>query len=515
MKSCFKLLAALLLMGAYAVESSSQTITKGIVLRSKEKVDYFVSEAFDVSDEKPDSVFIDGELVEPMDVAIADKKWSFELREVKKTGYVEFGYMVNLNCTVEAYHFCNNSDFQKDIVEYITKIDPYTDSLSCVMLGSMKGAKTIDKAFGKLMKSKGYNSYLFNDKASFQAEISKYPESRRFGSNNTLNFVVENGIFFDRNGYFTPIYDVERGKRIEPSDLFTTLKCKNFTIYAVRDIDRGGITVFTDSARSETSTVTDNLILTPYARSLMGRIKDYKIFTVENAVGDQIRTFSFDRVNGTYHRKEVHLPVKLEGCKNPDKIRKRMLEIMFGRSDGKTEELVKEGVKDWVSKYGKGKSMLFKSGDGLVSFGFEDLTLHNNWNNTFIVFDKHTGDEIKVEDLIKDKKGFMEFVNSHNLYMAGFIFDSTKVDDLKKGKYGSAFRSYLRHSGGYFGDFDGISEFPTSWWFAFNEMDQVIPVEFNTSSQRIFLDYDDIKKYIDPKYCKLIEEAIWSMRKNK
>ena len=63
------------------------------------------------------------------------------------------------------------------------------------------------------------------------------------------------------------------------------------------------------------------------------------------------------------------------------------------------------------------------------------------------------------------------------------------------------------------GPFPGIKEFPTSWWFSFNKMDEIVPVEFNTPTARIFLDYADIKKYINPKYRKVMDRAVKSAGK--
>ena len=182
---------------------------------------------------------------------------------------------------------------------------------------------------------------------------------------------------------------------------------------------------------------------------------------------------------------------------------------MFGRSDGDLEELITEGVKKWVSRYGRGSQMLLYVGDGLVSFGFENLSVRDNSSNTFIVFDKTTGEEIAVKDLIKDQKGFMDYVNSFNMYFAGFLFDSTNVE--RGPKVGENLRSYLKHSGGYLAPFNGWKEFPISWWFAFSNMDGFVSVEFNTSSSRIFLNYSDIRAFIDPKYHEVLDRAVKSI----
>jgi hypothetical protein len=188
-----------------------------------------------------------------------------------------------------------------------------------------------------------------------------------------------------------------------------------------------------------------------------------------------------------------------------------MMKVMFGSADGDEVSLIVEGVKKWVPEYGRGSQMLFNVGDGLVSFGFENLSTYSNVSNTFIVFDKTTGEEIGVDDLIKDKKGFMDYVNSHNVYFAGFLFDSTNVD--RGTKVGSEIRGYLKHSGGYLAPFKGLSEFPTSWWFAFSKKDDFVVVEFNTKQSRVFLNYSDIKAFIDPKYHDIMDRAVKSIKK--
>lgn len=172
----------------------------------------------------------------------------------------------------------------------------------------------------------------------------------------------------------------------------------------------------------------EDSLLTPYARLLMSKDKGYSFATTTNQYGDKIRTYEFDNVNCSYNDKTIMIPISLKGCANTEKIRTRMLNIMFGKSDGDLDSILVEGIKKWVpSKHSRGSNMIYKSHESLVSFGFEDLSEHSNKNNSFIVFDKKTGEEIKVEDLIKDKKGFMEYVNSHNYYLDGFLIDTTKM----------------------------------------------------------------------------------------
>lgn len=506
----FMLVAALFLSFGVS-DSAAQTIWEALVMRSKNKINYTVTESIETE-------------TEPF-------QWTYEYNEVERTGYEEFALVMPMVFTVEAYPFRNIPDLQRDMVRYLTETSKYTDSISKVMLGHIKNEKTIDEAFKKLKKTKGYNSFIFTDTASFFAEIRKYPDSKRkIESKKTIAISVINGIMRakETSGYYTVwgVYDIEKGKRIEPADVFTSLEYisgkDTATITQIIDVSRDNIRFragkSTDSYQYKEET---DKLFTAYAKSLMAKDKGYTSTTSENEYGDHIRTFEFDNVNGSYEDKKVHIPYKLNGCQNIDKIRNRMLNVMFGRSDGDIDTLVVNGIKQWVPGYyigqtlyhGRGSDMLFESGDGLVSFGFEDKSEHSNRNNTFIVFDKTTGDEITVNELIKDKTGFMEYVNSFNTYFAGFLFDTVRVErNLKMGK---SMYNYLKHSGGHFSGFDGLSEFPTSWWFAFNKMDDIIPVEFNTTVNRIFLNYNDIKQYIDPKYISLMDRATEALKKKK
>ncbi|MBO5862992.1 MAG: hypothetical protein J6Q59_01845, partial [Paludibacteraceae bacterium] len=366
--------------------------------------------------------------------------------------------------------------------------------------------------------------FVGGDTASYIAEIAKYKESRgracefwRF-----MKVSLENGVLYLKenkgSGYKKTlgVYDAETGKRIVPEDLLTTLKLQNWkdsvTICGVAGIEGTDISFYYEGGDFYCHTLKkDSPMLTPYAKSLMAKDKGYLVTSEFNEYGDQIRSFLIKRVNGGYEDRKVYLPVQLKGCKNTQKIRNRMLESMFGSADGDEVSLIVEGVKKWVPEYGRGSQMLFNVGDGLVSFGFENLSTYSNVSNTFIVFDKSTGEEIGVDDLIKDKKGFMDYVNSHNVYFAGFLFDSTNVD--RGTKVGSEIRGYLKHSGGYLAPFRGLSEFPTSWWFAFSKKDDFVVVEFNTKQSRVFLNYSDIKAFIDPKYHDIMDRAVKSIKK--
>ena len=315
------------------------------------------------------------------------------------------------------------------------------------------------------------------------------------------------------------LYDVESGKRIQVSDLLSSNRVKfeygrdSVTLVKVDKIDKDGIVFYDDSTDSHIVDKNDSVyfVLTDYAKSLMARDKGYTISMTTNAYGDKIKEYHFRRVNSSPHNRDVFIPMELKGCSNTKKIRNRMLDIMFGHNKGDLDTLVIEGVKKWIPEHRDGKSMLLQLGDGLISFGFEDQSTRGNSNNIFAVFDRKTGTEISVNELIKDKAGFMKFVNSHNLYLAGFLVDTTKIKEQSK-KFGEQFRNYLHHSVA-MGPFSGIKEFPTSWWFSFNKMDEIVPVEFNTPTARIFLDYADIKKYINPKYRKVMDRAVKSAGK--
>ena len=518
---------ALLLLNTVAVEVSAQKVFKGIILRSQEKVEFsrteWVTEKVpkknyygDEDSTVSDSVGGDSVVVDSVEVQV--------LREVKKNGYQEYSLGVRMEFSAEAYPYRNNRYLQEDIVKFVTKENRYADTLEKVMQGYMRGAKTLDDMFKRLKKVKGYNKpVVYDDEVSFTAAVNadKKEEINKSVQGSPVKITLENGILSMREDYkynseTLGLYDAETGKRIEPSDLLTTLKYTDeyskdtFTMASVTRIDAEYISFrCKESSYCSKSFRKDSPFLTPYAKSLMERDKGYKLITHVNEYGDQIQSIKFEKINGEYAFKEVHLPLQLNGCKNTQKIRDRMLNVMFGHSDGDLEELVMEGVKKWVSRYGRGSQMLLNVGDGLVSFGFENLSVRDNSSNTFIVFDKNTGEEIAAKDLIKDQKGFMDYVNSFNMYFAGFLFDSTNVE--RGPKVGENLRSYLKHSGGYLAPFNGWKEFPISWWFAFSNMDGFVSVEFNTSSSRIFLNYSDIRAFIDPKYHEVLDRAVKSI----
>ena len=520
---------ALFMLNAGVFEVSAQTVFKGILLRSKEKVEFSRTEW--VTEKGPkknyygdedstvsDSVGGDSVVVDSVEVQV--------LREVKKNGYQEYSLGVRMEFSVEAYPYRNNRYLQEDIVKFVTKENRYADTLEKVMQGYMRGAKTLDDMFKRLKKVNVYNKpVVYDDNVSFTAAVNadKKEEINKSVQGSPVKITLENGILSMREGYkynseTLGLYDAETGKRIEPADLLTTLRWVNeyskdtVTITSVSRIDAEDISFrYKESSYGSEFLRKDSPFLTPYAKSLMERDKGYKLITHVNEYGDQIQSIKFEKINGEHAFKEVHLPLQLNGCKNTQKIRNRMLDVMFGRSDGDLEELITEGVKKWVSRYGRGSQMLLNVGDGLVSFGFENLSVRDNSSNTFIVFDKTTGEEIAVKDLIKDQKGFMDYVNSFNMYFAGFLFDSTNVE--RGPKVGENLRSYLKHSGGYLAPFNGWDEFPTSWWFAFSKMDEFISVEFNTRYSRIFLNYDDVKAFIDPKYQEALDRAVKSIGK--
>lgn len=450
------------------------------------------------------------------------------LKSVEKQKYLEFSLELNLSYTEEVLPFLNNQYLQEDLVKFIFATDRYTDSLIVRVLGQAKEAKTLNEALDKLNKVDGYNVFVLDkDTALFNAEVSRYPDSKKVVARKNVTITEENGTIIAKldkhsvGGELSELYDVELGKRIQLSDLLLNLRVKknkysedSVTVTGIEYIHKNEIRFIYENPYG-VSIEKDDSLLTDYARSLMAKDKGYTVSTTTSASGDKIRKYHFEYFTEKFNPYSViEIPMDLNGCSNTSKIRNRMLEVMFGKSNGNLDSLVVDGFeKSWVPKnsYSRGPNMLLKQGNGLVSFGFEDRERRDNRGNVFIVFDKKTGEEITVNDLIKDKDGFMQFVNSHNLYLAGFLADSANIKELLY-NVGPEFKSYLRHSGG-MRPFPGLEEFPTSWWFAFNKMDEIVPVEFNTSTARIFLNYSDIKKYIDPKYLETLDSAVKSIKK--
>ncbi len=524
---------ALLLLNAGVVEVSAQKVFKGIILRSQEKVEYTSTEWVEVELSEADDPMEEdsiGSVVESIDLetGVYPKNGvSYMNQEVKKLAYEVFSLSVQMDFSVEAYPYRNNPYLQEDIVKYIVREKQYADSLEKVMHGYMRGAKSLDDMVKRLKEVKKYDKFVYDDLRSFAIGVDtcKKMGCRKHGGVYPVKIDVKNGVLYMVEGHDVSspkkmgLYDVETGKRIEPEDLLTTRQFvgrynDTIKINAVTRIDGECIDFYYNDKDWYVYSVCkddDSLLLTPYAKSLMAKDKGYRSTTRTNEFGDQIQIIEINKVNERYESRKVQLPVQLNGCKNTQKVRNRMLEVMFGRSDGDLENLVTEGVQKWIPEYGRGLQMLLFVGDGVVSFGFEDLSTHANDRNTFIVFDKTTGDEIDVKDLIKDKKGFLDYVNSFNMYFAGFLFDSTNVE--RGPRVGESLRNYLKHSGGYLAPFNGWDEFPTSWWFAFSKMDEFIPVEFNTKDSRIFLNYDDVKAFIDPKYHELLDRAVKSIRR--
>lgn len=479
---------ALFMLNAGVFEVSAQTVFKGILLRSKEKIikenNFAQAKHFD-SDPDSDQIYL----------------------KYEKSLYEEFSLIVQMKFSVEAYPYRNNRYLQEDIVKYVTREKQNIDSLGKVMLGYLKGSKKMDDFYKRLKKLKGYNQFVCDDTASYAAAVNtcKSYDCRRTVLKYPLEITLQNGILtLEESSMQLGFYDVKRGKRIEPADLLTTLT-REEKMGSVSQINGRSINVCGYYLTK------DDPLLTPYARSLMERDKGYTSSTWTNKYGDLIQTIYVKKINGGFESREILIPVQLNGCQNTKKIRNRMLEVMFGSSDVDSEDLIAEGVKKWVPKSERGMQMVLGEGEGVVSFGFENLSKRNRDKDTFIVFDKTTGEEITVKDLIKDKKGFMDYVNSFNMYYGGFLFDSTNV------KLGSNFcgslRSHLMNSDAEKTAFNGWKEFPTSWWFKFSKMVEFIPVEFITKDSRISLNYSDIRAFIDPKYQEALDRAVKSIGK--
>ncbi len=473
---------ALFMLNAGVFEVSAQTVFKGILLRSKEKIikeNNFAQAKYFDSDPDSDQIYL----------------------KYERSLYEEFSLIVQMKFSVEAYPYRNKRYLQEDIVKYVTREKRNIDSLGKVTLGYLKGSKKMDDFYKRLKKLEGYNQFVCDDTASYAAAVNtcKSYECRRTVLKYPLEITLQNGILkLEDSSMELGFYDVKRGKRIEPADLLTTLtrEEKMGSVYQIngRSINVCGYYL-----------TKDDPLLTPYARSLMERDKGYTSSTWTNKYGDLIQTIYVKRINGGFESREILIPVQLNGCQNTKKIRNRMLEVMFGSSDVDSEDLIAEGVKKWVPKSERGMHMVLGEGEGVVSFGFENLSKRNRDKDTFIVFDKTTGEEITVKDLIKDKKGFMDYVNSFNMYYDGFLFDSTNV------KRGPNVPSHLLSTGATKTSFNGWKEFPTSWRFKFSKIDKFIPVEFNTKDSRIFLNYNDIKAFIDPKYQEALDRAVKSI----
>ena len=419
--------------------------------------------------------------------------------------YEELMFEFTLSLPDNGLKYKDSPDLQEDIIKEISA-RKHNHPIAMAVCDAIKTAKTFEEAFSKIKKMEGYNVFCNDDIEKFTVEENR-PDV-------LTNFTIE---YFELEGEggilksnLNSIYDAESGKRIQVTDLLKSVKAKNTkcVITGIKYIECNHIMFqqsCADPSWNEILIKKGDPRLTPYAEKLMGKANGFKTSTYKNAFPpDSIKVYKFRNVNGSYEDKKVYLPEKIYGCKSTEKVRNRMLDVMFGKSDYDTECRIVAGIKNWVSDYGRGSKMSFICGQGLLSFGFEDQSKHNNSNNTFIVFDRTTGDEISVNELIKDKDGFMGFVNSHNLYMAGYIFDTIRDESFEK--YGSEMRSYLKHSAGYFGQFNGLEEFPTSWWIVFGKMGKAFPMEFNTREMRIFLDYYDIREYIDPKYLEILDK---------
>ena len=512
MKKTFICLLTLLLMSAVSIETNAQHIVKGFFLRTKEKKNWTVTKSIKTE-------------IEPY-------HWSYEYKDTTMCGYYECVLTLDLDCATEAYPYINNPDIQEDLVKTLTTTNEYTDSLVVVMANYVKDEKTLDKVCEKLKNLDDYDSYFFDNNEDLIKEMSKYSDIRRFKKTTQISLWVNNGLLYCRRVYsadIIAIYDTETGRRIEPSDLF---KSQPVTDY------RGDTVTVTKITKITKYLINDRIpkncpYLTPYAVKLMGKSKTYYARTNENQYGDLIRTYCFDDKYLWFASKkefassdpdvtdvptgtrEVLIPYKLHGCQNVEKIRNRMLDVMFGKHDGDVDSLIFNSVnsmmkdKPWMEY-----ETLLEIGDGLVSFGFENRRARRNSDSHLVVFDKASGDEITVGDLIKDKKGFVQFVNSFNLYVEGFLFDTTQMKNghLDPKFKGEQFKSYVNKDGGHVVSliikFGGLYKLPVMWWFPFTQYDNVlVPVEFKTEIMPFYLDYNDIRKFINPKYLPAMDAA--------
>ncbi|MBO7462406.1 MAG: hypothetical protein J6T96_07400 [Bacteroidales bacterium] len=510
MKKTFICLLTLLLMSAVSIETNAQHIVKGFFLRTKEKKNWTVTKSIKTE-------------IEPY-------HWSYEYKDTTMCGYYECVLTLDLDCATEAYPYINNPDIQEDLVKTLTTTNEYTDSLVVVMANYVKDEKTLDKVCEKLKNLDDYDSYFFDNNEDLIKEMSKYSDSRRFKETTQISLWVNNGLLYCGYDFsnIIAIYDTETGRRIEPSELF---KSQPVTDYRDDTVTVTKITKITKYLINDR--IPKNCpYLTPYAVKLMEKSKTYYARTNENQYGDLVRTYYFDEKNVPEFLREldptdpditdvptqtryVHIPKKLQGCQNTDKVINRMLDVMFGKHDGDVDSLIFNSVNSMMKdKPWREYETLLEIGDGLVSFGFENRQARRTSDSHLVVFDKASGDEITVGDLIKDKKGFVQFVNSFNLYVEGFLFDTTQMKNghLDPKFKGEQFKSYVNKDGGHVVSliikFGGLYKLPVMWWFPFTQYDNVlVPVEFKTEIMPFYLDYNDIRKFINPKYLPAMDAA--------
>lgn len=518
---------ALLTMVSGVFAEVEPNVTKAVLLRSKEMKPHTVRELVNEETGKVYSGSDDKSLYEDF-----DKGMKISSRDVEKSVYEEFWLKIRLSYSEDTKSFLNNPYLQEDLAKLVLATDKYSDSLAVALRDENKDAKSLDDVIDKLSRTDGYDVFVLDSgSAEFDAELNRYPNSKKETVRKNLNISVAKGIVKTELGRFSTgsglseIYDAETGNRIQLLDLITTLKVKksqwsedSVTLVRVRTISKDEIGF--DYESSWVSFKKDDSLLTDYARSLMARDKGYTVTTNTNAYGDKIRDFSFEHVDDSFNPWNILVPMELKGCSNTKKIRNRMLEVMFGRNDGDLEILVTEGSKNWIVNGVRKLDMSLKTGEGLVSFSLEKRG-YKDHEMTFLTFDKKNGNEISVNDLIKDKKGFMKFVNSHNVVgPAFFLMDSTKKEQLLQ-KFGEDFRTKFRYSGGFNAPFGGMTEFPSSWSFPFDKMDDAVLVVFYSTIETnkmkikvpVSLDYADIKKFINPKYIKVLDQAAKSIKK--
>ncbi|MCQ2975113.1 MAG: hypothetical protein MJ211_09955 [Bacteroidales bacterium] len=479
--------------------SFAQNINKTILLRSKEKIEFTET----IRKEKPD-----------------DNGWiKIEYSDTTITRYQEILLTFEMFYPKDATSILNNQDIQKEIIEYTTTTSKYTDSITKSIIEKLSNEKTLDNLFKKFENIEGYNTFSNDNPKEFKTELNRYPDSKRSAISKKVEIYKSDNILKINLESYTIFFDTSTGKIITPSDLLTNIKYKEeyyndtLTIVSIKNIFKDEIHFISIEENEKYDKYNhylfkgynakkDNPLLTPYALSIINKDNRYLLSTqITNEYNDTFDVYKFENINNTYKDKTITIPNNLNNSKSTEKIRNRMLEIMFGKSTGDIENLISEGVKNWDVDYEKDCQMIIKTGEKLISFVFENLKKHDNSENYLLVFNKETGEDIKVEDLIKDKKGFNEYVNSFDIYWGGYLL--SEKDKEKNNIYNSEFKDIFKHSVN--GKFSGLNEFPTSWWYSFTKIGDFIPIEFDTPTMRFYLKYSEIKKYINPKYYDILE----------
>lgn len=412
------------------------------------------------------------------------------------------------NCEGASMRYLNLPALQEDLAGDIAQPNRYVyaeDDEKSVQ-DFIKGLKSVDEITEKLSHYSGYKTFVFDNEDDYRKEEKKYPSHHKTMILKEYYLSLKGNVLeaSGPNIELRSVYDVTTGKRILPADMFTKTKYvdnyngDSLTIVSVSSISHKLVLFYCEKEKFNLIEDINDSMLTPYARTLMQSDKGYSVDTITNSYGDKILHFDCDF--GRSLRK-VDIPIEIKGCANAKAVLDSMLNVMFHRTDGNLEETVVNGIKQIPENYSY--SMAFVPGSSFLSFAFDETSIRTNLLNTHTVFLRKSGEKIKTSDLIADKKGFMAFVNSHNLYAGGFLLDSTDIKRHANDEDG--FMAYLKHS--FAVPFEGITEFPTYWILSFKKMGEVFPIEFDNLTASFYLNYKDIRKFIHPKYRPFLDET--------